>query len=450
MSQETTGQSPTLGHLRDALDSGTLAPVRRMLQTLHPAEIGNMLESLPPTERSIVWDLVDPDDGGETLVHVTDEVRASLIESMADEALVAATDGMEVDDLADLVSDLPEAVTQRILLSMDLQNRQRLESILLYDEDTAGGLMNIDTITVRPAVTVDVVLRYLRQHKNIPDQTDTLFVVNRYGIYLGMLYITRLLTHPETSTVEELMEARVEGIDANTPASEVAKRFEDRDLVSAAVIDENGRLLGRITIDDVVDVIREEAEHSLMSMAGLDEEADMFAPVVISARRRAVWLGFNLATAFVASWVVGFFEATIAQVVALAVLMPVVASMGGVAGTQTLTLVIRGLALGQLEKSNTRWLTFKEVAVGAINGLGWSIVIAGVTWLWFRDWRISAVIAAAMTINMITAALAGVVVPLVLQRLRIDPALAGSVVLTTITDVIGFATFLGLGALFLV
>jgi len=450
MSQEARAQGATLEHLRTALDSGTLAPIRRLLQTLHPAEIGNMLESLPPAERSILWDLVDPDDGGETLVHVNDEVRVQLIEGMADEQLLAATDGMEVDDLADLVADLPEAITKRILLSMDQQHRRRLESVLQYDEDSAGGLMNTDTITVRPAVTVDVVLRYLRQYKDIPDQTDTIFVVNRYGKYLGMLYLTRLLTNPETSTVEELMDQSIEGIAADSPASDVAKLFEDRDLVSAAVVDVEGRLVGRITIDDVVDVIRDEAEHSLMSMAGLDEDTDMFAPVFISARRRAIWLGVNLATAFVAAWVVGFFEATIEQVVALAVLMPVVASMGGVAGMQTLTLVIRGLALGQLQRSNTRWLTFKEIAVGSINGLGWALVIAAVTGLWFDDWRISAVIAGAMVVNMVIAALAGVAIPLALRRLRIDPALAGSVVLTTVTDVIGFATFLGLGSVFLI
>ncbi|MEO1575633.1 MAG: magnesium transporter, partial [Pseudomonadota bacterium] len=337
----------------------------------------------------------------------------------------------------------------RILLSMDRQNRMRLESVLRFDEDSAGGLMNTDTITVRPAVTLDVVLRYLRQHKNIPDQTDTIFVVNRYGVYLGMLYVTRLLTHPETTAVEELMDPAVEGIPAGMPATDVAKRFEDRDLVSAPVVDNDGRLLGRITIDDVVDVIRDEAEHSLMSMAGLDEDTDMFAPVMISARRRAVWLGFNLATAFVAAWVVGFFDATIQEVVALAVLMPVVASMGGVAGMQTLTLVIRGLALGQLRRGNARALTLKEVLVGAINGIGFALLIAVITGLWFSDWRISAVIGGAMVVNMIVAAFAGLMVPLALKRLNIDPALAGSVVLTTVTDVIGFATFLGLGTLFL-
>ncbi|MEM6639156.1 MAG: magnesium transporter [Pseudomonadota bacterium] len=449
MAEAVTEPVGSLERLRTALDEGAVVAIRRMLHNLHPAEIGNLLESLPPAERNIVWELVDPDDGGETLVHVNDEVRVRLIEAMEDDALLAAADGMEVDDLADLVADLPEAITQRILLSMDIQDRQRLESVLGYDEDSAGGLMNTDTITVRKAVTVEVVLRYLRQHKNIPDQTDTIFVVNRYGEYLGMLYVTRLLTHVESTTVEELMDTSVEGIPADMPANEVAKRFEDRDLVSAPVIDEQGVLVGRITIDDVVDVIRDEAEHSLMSMAGLDEETDMFAPVMVSARRRAVWLGFNLATAFVAAWVVGFFDATIQQVVALAVLMPVVASMGGVAGMQTLTIVIRGLALGQLERSNASTLTGREVLVGAINGVGFAALIAIITGLWFDDWRISAVIAGAMVVNMIVAAFAGLMVPLLLKRLNIDPALAGSVVLTTVTDVIGFATFLGLGTVFL-
>lgn len=449
MAQESEIKPSHIERLREAIDSGTLAPVQRLLKTLHPAEIGNLLESLPPAERNILWDLVDPDDGGETLVHVNDEVRAKLIEGMADEELIAATDGMEVDDLADLVADLPEAITQRILLSMDQQNRRRLESVLQFDEDSAGGLMNIDTVTVRPAVTVEVVLRYLRQLKRIPAKTDSLFVVNRYGVYLGILHLTELLTQPETSTIDELMDTGVKGIAASTPAGEVAKVFEDYDLVSAPVVDDEGRLLGRITVDDVVDVIRDEAEHSLMSMAGLDEEEDMFAPVFTSARRRSIWLGFNLATAFVAAWVVGFFDATIEKVVALAILMPVVASMGGVAGMQTLTLVIRGLALGQLQRTNTRWLTIKEVAVGSINGLAWALIIAAVTVFWFDDVRIGVVIAGAMVVNMVAAACAGVAVPVVLRQLRIDPALAGSVVLTTVTDVVGFATFLGLGTLLL-
>lgn len=435
--------------LRQALQAGTMRQVSRMINSLHPGEIALLLESLPPEERRIAWELVDPDDEGEVLLEVNDEVRSTLIRGMEDEDLVAATEGLEIDDLADLLEDLPEAVTQQVLRSMDKQNRDRLRHVLAYPEDTAGGLMNTDTITVRPDVTLDVVLRYLRLLGNVPEKTDCIFVVNRSDEYLGCLHVTRLLTEDQQRTVAEVMDTEVQGIDAMTPDSEVAKVFESRDLVSAAVVGQDGRLLGRVTIDDVVDVIRDEAEHSIMSTAGLGEEEDMFAPVVASARRRAVWLGANLATAFMAAWVIGLFEATLDKVVILAVLMPIVASMGGIAGSQTLILVTRGIALGQVERSNARWLMFKEIAVGILNGVGWALVVAVATVFWFRNWEVGAVIAVAIAINLLAAACAGVAIPLVLKRLNIDPALAGSVVLTTVTDVVGFAAFLGLGAMFL-
>ncbi|NNF50947.1 MAG: magnesium transporter [Gammaproteobacteria bacterium] len=436
--------------VRGALESGAVRNVQRMLHSLHPAELGRLLESLPPAERTIVWQLVDPDAKGDVLLEVNDEVRSGLIDNMEPEALVAATGDMEVDDLADVFEDLPEAVITQILRAMDVQDRERLESVLAYPEDSAGGLMNTDTVTVRPDVSLDVVQRYLRLRGNLPDRTDILFVVNRYGQYLGSLGLSALLVSDPQATVAELMDTSVEGIVANVSASEVARRFEERDLVSAPVTDEDNRLLGRITVDDVVDVIREEAEHSLMSMAGLDEDEDMFAPVVTSARRRALWLGVNLATAFVAAGVVGLFEATIDKVVALAVLMPVVASMGGIAGGQTLTLMIRGLALGQVEKSNARFMMGKEIAVGILNGIFWALVVAAVVMLWFGNWQIGAVIALAITINMFVAAISGVAIPLLLRRLGVDPALAGNVILTTVTDVVGFFAFLGLGALLLI
>ncbi|MBT8135794.1 MAG: magnesium transporter [Gammaproteobacteria bacterium] len=449
MSTEAEKPATHLQKIRAAMDAGRMRPARRMMLSLAPAEIANLLESLPPRERDYVWELVDPDDEGEVLVEVNDEVRAGLIGSMEADELVAATGGLEVDDLADLIADLPETVNNRVLRSMERLDRERLESVLAFHEDSAGGLMNTDTITVRPDVTADVVLRYLRMHGDIPERTDMLFVVNRYGKYLGTVFLTRLLTHDEESTVGEIMDTGLEGINANTPANEVASIFETLDLYSAPVVDDEGRLLGRITVDDVVDVIREEAEHSLMSMAGLDEEDDMFAPVIASARRRTIWLGVNLATAFIAAYVVGMFEATIQEVVALAVLMPVVASMGGIAGSQTLTLMIRGLALGHVERSNARWLMFKETAVGLLNGLIWSSVVAVVSLFWFNSWRLGGVIAAALVINLLIAAISGVTIPLLLKRMNIDPALAGSVVLTTVTDVVGFMSFLGLGALFL-
>ncbi len=447
---ETKVQKETrLEALRHALQAGTMRQVSRMINSLHPGEIALLLESLPPEERSIAWELVDPDDEGEVLLEVNDEVRSTLIRGMEAEDLVAATEGLEIDDLADLLEDLPEAVTRQVLRSMDQQDRDRLQHVLAYPEDTAGGLMNIDTITVRPDVTLEVVLRYLRLLGKVPEKTDCIFVVNRRDEYLGCLHLTRLLTEDQQRSVAEVMDTEVEGIDVMTPDTEVAKLFENRDLVSAAVISQEGRLLGRVTIDDVVDVIRDEAEHSIMSSAGLGEDEDMFAPVFTSARRRAVWLGANLATAFLAAWVIGLFEATLDKVVILAVLMPIVASMGGIAGSQTLILVTRGIALGQVERSNARWILIKEIAVGVLNGFGWALVVAIATVFWFGSWEVGAIIAAAIALNLLAAAFAGVVIPLVLKRLNIDPALAGSVVLTTITDVIGFGAFLGLGAAFL-
>jgi magnesium transporter len=438
-----------LESLRRALDQGTMRQVGRLVNTMHPAEVASLLESLPPAQRELVWDLVEPEIEGDVLVELNDEVRADLIRDMEAEELVAAAENLELDDLADLLHDLPENVHQQVLRSMDSRDRERLNAVLAYEPDSAGGLMNTDTVSVRPDVTLETVLRYLRMRGDVPDNTDSLFVVNRDDRYLGTLDLATLLTGEPERTVGEVMDAEVPGITPGTPATQVASLFEDRDLLSAAVVDSGGRLLGRITVDDVVDVIRDEAEHSVMSMAGLDEDADMFAAVIPSARRRGVWLGINLATAFLAAWVVGLFEGTIQKVVALAVLMPIVASMGGVAATQTLTLIVRGLALGQVERANARWLLTKEVAVAMLNGLAWSTVVAVVAFLWYRNWRIAGVIFAAMAVNLFAAALAGVLVPLALKRFGVDPAVAGGVVVTTVTDVVGFASLLGLGTLLL-
>ncbi len=438
-----------LQELTDALDSGAAGQVQRLFSTLNAAEIAHLLGSLPLRPRGLLWELIGTEDQGEVLLYVNDEVRAGLIEKMETADLVAATEGLETDDLADLLHDLPGAVIHEVLRSMDLQDRTRLESVLFYPEDTAGGLMNLDTVTVRGDVNLDVVLRYLRLRGEMPALTDSLIVVDREDHYLGVLPLTTLLTSDPDTTVAEVMKRDLEGISADSQDSDVAKLFQDRDLVSAPVVNEQGLLVGRITIDDVVDVIREDADHSIMSMAGLDEDNDIFAPVVTSTRRRAVWLGVNLATAFLASWVIGQFEATLEKVVALAILMPIVASMGGIAGTQTLTIVIRGLALGQVGSSNARTLMYKELAVSMLNGLLWALVVAMIAGFWFQSQAIALIIAAALGINLIVAALSGFSVPLLLQRMGIDPALAGSVLLTTITDVVGFLTFLGLGTLFL-
>lgn len=448
LEQETT--SKRLQELRAALHSGKLLPMRKMLNGLHSAEIANLLESLPPEQRELVWELVDAELEGDVLLHVNDAVRASLIRQMDTHELVAAAESLDTDDLADILHELPEAVTLQVLHSMDVQDRERLESVLSYPEDTAGGLMNTDTVTVRADVTVDVVLRYLRLRGQLPEMTDSLFVVTRDDKYVGRVPVTDLLTNDPGMTIDDIMEHDDEAILAMLPATDVASLFEHRNLVSAPVIDDAGRLLGRITIDDVVDVIRDEAEHSLMSMAGLKEEEDMFAPVVTSTRRRALWLGVNLLTAFLASWVIGLFDATIEKLVALAVLMPIVASMGGVSGTQTLTLVIRGIALGQIGGTNARRLLAKELAVGALNGLIWALVVAAVTGVWFQSYQLGIIIAVAIVINLSFAALVGVTLPLLLRRLGVDPALAGGVILTTFTDVIGFLAFLGLATVFLV
>lgn len=437
-------QDQTLKVIGDALQSGTMQRARRILNALHPAEIANLIEALPHSQRGIVWNMLDHDDDGEILLHVGDEVRSGLIELMDSDALISATEGLEMDDLADLIADLPDTVTQQALAGMDYQDRQRLEAVMAYDEDTAGGLMNTDTVTVRRDVTLDVVLRYLRTRGELPRATDSLFVVDRYDTYIGTLPLTKVLTSKPNELVRDLLVDDVEAFAAQTEAHTIAKSFEDLDLLSAAVVDADNKLIGRITVDDVVDVIREEAEHSVFSMAGLSEEEDLFGPVVASTRRRAIWLGVNLATAFLAAWVISLFQPALEKIIVLAILIPVVASMGGIAGSQTLTLVIRGIATGQVGRSNSKLLLMKELAVGFLNGMVWAFIVAIVVTLWFKDIQMGGIIAAAMAANLICAALAGVTIPIILRKLKIDPALAGGVILTTITDVIGIFAFLGL------
>lgn len=428
----------------EALNSGSMKRAARLLNAFHPAEIAHLLESLPQSQRMFIWSILDHDDDGEILLHLVEEVRNGLIEAMDMPDLIAATQGLDVDDLADLLTNLPDAVVQTALSNMDSRDRQRLESVLSYAEDSAGGLMNTDTITIRQNLTLDVVLRYLRIRQHLPEQTDSLFVVDRYDHYIGTLPISAVLTNDPGSDIRDLMEEKVEPILVETSATQVAHLFEHLDLVSAPVIDENGKLLGRITIDDVVDVIREEAERSMMSMAGLSEDEDLFAPVTKSTRRRALWLGINMATAFLAAWVISLFQSTLEQVIVLAVLIPVVASMGGIAGSQTLALVIRGLALNQIADANSKTLLLKEFLIGVLNGLLWAVVVAAIAMLWFHDFKLAYIIGLAMIANLICAGIAGVIIPILLRKVGIDPALAGGVVLTTITDVVGISAFLGL------
>jgi magnesium transporter len=437
--------------MHQVLESGSVRKATRMLNALHPAEVAHVLQSLPLPQRKIVWQMLDDAAEGEVLLYLNDDVRDEILRGMDAAEILAAAEGLDVDDLADLVRDLPARVTTEVLSSLDEQRRERLETALSYPEDSAGALMNPDMVTVRPEVTLDVVLRYLRRRKEgLPEITDNLIVVTRQGRYLGVIYLTDLLTNDPDASVAEIMSLDVQPIPADVDAHEVANRFEQLALISAPVTDADGLVLGRITVDDVMDVIREEADHQFLGQAGLSEGEDMFAPVLLSARRRALWLGINLLTAFLAAWVIGLFEGTIEKVVALAVLMPVVASMGGIAGTQTLTLAIRGIALGQLSSKNIRWLLSKEMAVAVLNGLLWALVVAGIAWVWFGSTGIAFIIAVAITVNVLAATLSGALLPLLLDRAGIDPALAGGVILTTVSDVVGFLSFLGLATLYLI
>lgn len=438
-----------LHDLTEAVDRDDVDAVKRLIESLHPAEVATLIESLPQRERDQVWSQLDAEQHTDVLAEAEDAVRASRMAQMNPKELAAVAQDVDLDDAVDILQDLPEDLVDEVLLAMDAQERARLQSVLRYPEDTAGGLMNTDVITVRADVTLETVMRYLRRRSEIPEKTNRLMVVDRDNHYLGGLRLAALLINDPEREVQTLMEVDFPSIPATTPESEVAKLFEQRDLISAPVVDEQGRLLGRITVDDVMDVVRDEGEHSLMGMAGLHEEEDTFAPVMRTARGRALWLGVNLATALFASWVIGWFEATLQQVVALAILMPVVASMGGIAGTQALTVVIRGMALGQVGWSNVRWLVFKELMVGILNSLGWALVVGGVAIIWFGNGLLGVVVGVALVINLVAAAITGAGLPLILRSLSVDPALAGGVILTTVTDVVGFISFLGLGTIFL-
>ncbi|MBK1700542.1 magnesium transporter [Thiococcus pfennigii] len=445
--QSITGELVELA-LRD-LAEGNTELLRQALTELHPAEIADLLEGMPPEERRVTWELVPEDIRGEVLTHVHDEARATLIDEMDHAELVSAAEQMDVEDLAEVLGELPDDLTESILAALDRDHRQRLEAVLSYPEESAGRLMSTDVISVRRDVTLAVVLRWLRRHHELPPHTDALMVLANDGRYLGRLDMADLVTNDPGLLVAEVMKAEAETVRASASEREIAALFDRRDLISVAVLDQDDRLLGRITVDDVLDVIREDADRRLLQTAGLEEEEDLFAPVIPSAQRRGVWLGINLVTVLVAAWVIGNFEEALSQIVALAVLMPVVASMGGIAGSQTLTLTIRGLALDQIASSNVRWLTVKEIFVGILNGLIWAAVVAVVAYLWFQSGGLAAVIAAAMVINLLAAAASGVAIPLVLHRVGIDPALSGAVILTTVTDVVGFLSFLGLASLFL-
>jgi len=433
-----------------ALEQRDFEQLSALLETPHPSDLARVLEHLPEENRPRIWVEIDDNIRGEVLLELSDTIRDTILEQMAPQELLLTTEKLDPDEQADLVADLPDEAIEQLLSAMRAHDRQRLEHILSYPEDCAGGLMNTDPVSVRSDLNIDVVLRYLRRRGQIPQDTDKLIVIDRDDRYIGVVALTELLTQRPQTAISELMSTDLPAIPVETSAREVAQLFEDRDLISAPVIDATGTLVGRITIDDVVDVLRSEADHSFMGMAGLAEDEDLFTPVMRGTRRRTVWLAVNLVTAFLASWVIGQFEQTIEKMVALAVLMPIVASMGGNAGGQSLALAIRGLALGQVTRHNLRGLLLKETQIGLLGGLIWGLVVAVAVALWFQDYRLSLVIAAAMLINLVCAAAGGFLIPVVLRRLGADPALASTVVLTTFTDVVGFWSFLGLATLFLI
>lgn len=445
---EDPSKQSSVSELRELVQSGTHHEIQSLVDELKPEDLADVLESSPSEQRSVIWNLFSEDRQSEIIQHLDEEFVPALLDDKSAEEIATVLENVDEDNVIDILQQFPDALTGQVLDAMDLQNRERVENLLSYPEDTAGGMMDTNTIAVRPNVTLDTVLRYLRRHTDLPRMTDSVFVVNTSGEYVGNLPLTTLLVSDPHLTVREMMITESETIIAGMSRHDVASVFERYELVSAPVLDDNNHLLGRITIDDVVDVIIDEADHSLLGMAGLKEDDDMFAPILQTARSRAIWLGANLLTAFLAASVIDLFKDTIEKVVALAVLMPIVASMGGVAGSQTLTLVIRNMAQDDLFAGNLPWLTRREVAVGTINGFLWAIIVAITASWFFDDYTLGGIIAAALVINLVIAALAGALLPSILKAMNIDPAIAGTVVLTTITDVVGFMSFLGLATLF--
>jgi magnesium transporter len=446
-------KSLTLDELSEVLDSGAIIKARNLLNALYPSEIADVIEGSPRNRRDLIWSLVSNENKGETLAELTEEVRGNLLDELIDEdgpeGLAVIAENLDTDDLADIIQSLPKNLVKKTVKSLDKQNQDRLSKVLSFPDDTAGGLMNIDTINVRANVTIEVLLKYLRSLKKLPEQTDIVFVTDIMNKYYGFVSIQDLLVTNTGTLISDIMTKDNNIIEPDTTQHEVARIFENADLVSAAVVDRDGILLGRITVDDVVDVIREEADDSVLNMAGLNKDDDIFAPIIQSTKRRSLWLGANLLTAIMAAAAIGIFEATIEKVVALAILMPIVASMGGIAGMQSLALVIRSQALDQIGSSNSRLLILKEASIGVLNGLLWSTIVALAVYFWFESVFLGIVIASALLINLIIGAISGVSLPLILARLKIDPALAGGVILTTITDIVGFISLLGIATLIL-
>ena len=426
----------------------SLNQIKTILKDMPHSEIAHVLESSPPDQRKLLFSLLETSEEGDVLADVGEEIQQDLISGISNEELSEAVKELELDEVVDILQNLPEERMQSILSKMSLRDRNRIEEGLVYPDDTAGGLLNTDVLSVRPDHTVEVVTRYLREQKELPENTDKIFVVSKDDKYLGEILINKIITSEVSEKIENLISPKADPILVTESDRDVATIFERNNLISAAVVNNNGELLGRITIDDVVDVILEDADQNFLGMAGVAE--DTFAPPGRAAKSRVFWLSMNLLTAFIASMSINIFQDTLDKVVYLAVLMPIVASMGGVAATQTLTIVLRGLTLEQINDTNIKWLFKRELAVSILNGIVLSILVGFVTYIWFQNSLISILISCALIINLISSVFAGVIVPLVLRKLNQDPAIAGSVVVTTVTDVIGFLSFLGLATIFLI
>jgi len=426
----------------------SLNQIRRLLNKMSSSEIAHALESSPPKQRNLLFSLLKTEEEGDVLFELGEEIQQDLISSISNEELAEAVKELELDEIVDILQNLPEERMKKILSSMSEIDRKRIEVGLKFPENTAGGLLNTDVISVRPENSIEVVTNYLRGQKKLPENTDKIFVVNNDNEYLGELTISNIITSSPSMVVREIMETSSMPLNVKMDDKDVATTFERNDLISSAVVDDNGKLIGRITIDDVVDVIREDADQNLLGMAGVAE--DTFAPPGRAAKSRVFWLSMNLITAFIAASAINLFQDTLDKIVYLAVLMPIVASMGGVAATQTLTIVLRGLTLEQINTSNIRWLFKRELAVSIINGIVLSVLVGASTYLWFQDKMLAILISCALVINLISSVIAGILVPLILRKFNQDPAIGGSVVVTTFTDVIGFISFLGLATLYLI
>ncbi len=448
--QALLGQQPFAEPKNRSAARRHLGELQTLLDTLHPADVAYILEALPREQRLIVWELVKAERDGEILLEVSDAVRETLIAHMDSDELLAAAETLDTDEIADLAPDLPQDVIEELLQSLDAQNRARLQSAMSFDEDTVGALMDYDMVSVRDDVTLEVVLHYLRRLGELPDQTDKLFVVDQQDHLKGVLPLKHLLTLDPSATVSTVMVDDVVLFHPADVAREAAQAFERYDLVTAPVIDAEHHLIGRLTVDVVMDYIRDSAESEKLGLAGLREEEDLFASVWKSVQNRWAWLAINLVTAFIASRVIGAFEGSIQKLVALAALMPIVAGIGGNSGNQTITMIVRALALGQLHTTGARKLIFKELGVAGLNGLIWGSVMGLIAYLLYKNIFLGLVITSAMILNLLLAAVVGVLIPLFMVKMGRDPAVGSSVLITAITDSGGFFIFLGLATLFLV